>query len=128
YAYLPDLARAAVALAERRADLPAFADIPFAGHAFSVNDLKAEIERQTGRPLKIARFPWWAMRLLSPIWELARELGEMRYLYTTPHQLSGAVLERLLPDLPATPFAEVVARSLPTDVQPDQPVHRRVAA
>jgi nucleoside-diphosphate-sugar epimerase len=127
YAYLPDLARVAVGLAERRAELPAFADIPFAGHAFSVDGLKAEIERQTGRPLKLARFPWWMMRMLAPVWELARELVEMRYLYATPHRLSSGALEALLPGFEATPFAEVVAASLP-DVEPDQPVQRRVLA
>ena len=88
HAYLPDLARAAVALAERRADLPAFADIPFAGLTFDGEKLRAEIERQTGRPTAAgAAFPWPMMRLLSPFWELARELGEMRYLYETPHRL-----------------------------------------
>ena len=35
YGYLPDMARAAVGLAERRADLPAYADVPFAGFTLS---------------------------------------------------------------------------------------------
>jgi nucleoside-diphosphate-sugar epimerase len=126
YAYLPDLARAAVMLAEIRAELPAFADIPFEGHAFSANALKVEIERQLGRGLTITQFPWWAMRLAAPFWELARELGEMRYLYGTEHRLSGAALARLLPGFKATPFAEVLAQSIPADVQPDKAVGRRV--
>jgi nucleoside-diphosphate-sugar epimerase len=127
YAYLPDLARAAAGLAGRRAELPAFADIPFAGHAFSVDTLKAEAERQLGRPLTLTQFPWWMMRILAPVWELARELTEMRYLYATPHSLSPRALERLLPGFAVTTFAEVVAASLP-DVEPDQPVQRRVLA
>jgi nucleoside-diphosphate-sugar epimerase len=127
YAYLPDLARTAAGLAGRRAELPAFADIPFAGHAFSVDTLKAEAERQLGRPLALTQFPWWMMRILAPVWELARELTEMRYLYATPHSLSPRALERLLPGFAVTPFAEVVAASLP-DVEPDQPVQRRVLA
>lgn len=112
YAYLPDMARVAVALADRRADLPAFADIPYAGLNFATSDLAAEISRQTGRPIKITRFPWWIMRLSAPFWELARELTEMRYLYSLPHGLDPAPLARLLPDLAATPFAEVVALHL----------------
>ena len=43
YAYVPDWARAAVMLADRRADLPRFADIPFPGHAFRLTDLQAEL-------------------------------------------------------------------------------------
>jgi nucleoside-diphosphate-sugar epimerase len=126
YAYLPDLARAAVGLAEIRATLPVCADIPFSGHAFTAEALKAEAERQMGRSLRYARFPWLVMRLLSPVWELGRELSEMRYLYATPHSLAPGPLQRLLPEFAVTPFAEVVAASLPAEVKPDQPVQRRV--
>ncbi len=112
HAYLPDLARAAVALAEQQ-DLPVFADIPFAGHGFSLNDLAGEIARQTGRAPAIRAFPWWALRLAAPVWELARELGEMRYLYNHPHRLDDARFKALIPGFRATPFSEVVAGYLP---------------
>jgi len=111
YAYLPDLARAAVALAERD-DLPVFADIPFPGHGFSMNDLQAEIARQTGRAPKITRFPWWMMQLAAPFRELARELQEMRYLFDHPHSLDGGALAKLVPGFTPTPFADVVAGHL----------------
>lgn len=110
HAYLPDMARAAAALSAL--DLPRFADIPFPGHAFSPADLAAEIGRQTGRIPRLKPFPWWALRLAAPVWELARELGEMRYLYDLPHRLDGAALAGLLPDFTPTPFAEVVAGHL----------------
>lgn len=116
HAYLPDLARAAVALAERD-DLPVFADIPFAGHCFSLTDLAEEVGRQTGRVPRIAPFPWWLLRLAAPVWELARELGEMRYLYDHPHSLDGAAFEALVPGFRATPFAEVVAGHLPRGIR-----------
>jgi len=112
YAYLPDLARAAVALSER-SDLPVFADIPFPGHTFSLTGLKTEIARQTGRSTTITRFPWWSLRLAAPFWELARELGEMRYLFDHPHSLDGETLASLVPGLVMTPFADVVAGHLP---------------
>ena len=38
WAYLPDLARAAVALAETSADLPAYSDIPFPGYTLRGRD------------------------------------------------------------------------------------------
>lgn len=109
YAYLPDMARVAVGLAERRAELPQFADVPFAGLTFSMADLKAEIERQTGRKMRFTAFPWWFMTLAAPFWELARELREMRYLFDVPHRLDDAPLRALLPDFHSTSFAEVVA-------------------
>ena len=112
YAYLPDMARAAVALADIRADLPAFADVPFAGLTLSMADLAAEITAQTGKPLRINRFNWWQIQLLAPFWELARELLEMRYLFDLPHSLAPETLARLLPDFKTTPLRQVVAEHL----------------
>lgn len=124
HAHLPDMARVAVALAERRADLPRYADIPYAGLTFSMADLKAEIERQTGRALRFTRMPWGMMGLLSPVWELARELREMRYLYDLPHRLDPAPLAHLLPDHRDTDFRSIVAAHLdprPVSVLPARP-------
>lgn len=120
HAYLPDFARAATALAARE-DLPRFADIPFPGHAFSLQDLAAEIARQTGRTPQIRPFPWWLMRLAGPFWELARELREMRYLYDHPHRLEGETLARWLPDFQPTPFAQVVTGHLPAQTASTAP-------
>lgn len=112
YAYLPDMARVAVALAERRATLPRFADIPYAGLTFSMDAFKAEIEAQTATRLRYENLPWALMFLASPFWELARELREMRYLYNLPHRLDPGPLAQILPDHQVTPLAEVVARHL----------------
>jgi nucleoside-diphosphate-sugar epimerase len=112
YAYLPDMARAAVALAEERERLPAYADVPFPGLTFRIDDLKAEIERQAGRPLRLKQFNWTLLRLLSPFWELAREFREMRYLFDTPHSLAAQPFAALLPGFRMTPFADVVAAHL----------------
>jgi nucleoside-diphosphate-sugar epimerase len=116
YAWLPDMARAAVALAERRADLPSFADIPFAGLTLSFNDMRAGFERLTGRPVAMGRFGWWQMRLLAPLWELARELLEMRYLYETPHSLDPAQLTALVPGFRGVDFDTVLRSHLPAPV------------
>jgi nucleoside-diphosphate-sugar epimerase len=110
FAYLPDMARAAVALAEMRSTLPRFADVPFVGHNFTLEQFRDEMQRQTGRSFKVVNFPWWLMRLTSPFWELAREFCEMRYLYNLPHRLDAAPMAALLPDFQATSFAEIVAR------------------
>jgi nucleoside-diphosphate-sugar epimerase len=122
YCFLPDWARAAVMLAERRKTLPVFADIPFPGHAFTTKDLRAAMERLSGRRLTLTGFPWWLMTLAAPFWELAREMKEMRYLYHTDHRLDGALLARFLPEFEPTPLEVVFAASLPADIRPDQPV------
>ena len=106
------MARAAVALAAMRADLPAFADIPFAGPALSINEVQAGLAALIGRNLKITRFSWLLMRVLSPFWELARELMEMRYLFDTAHALDPAPLATLLPDFRMTPVADILRAHL----------------
>jgi nucleoside-diphosphate-sugar epimerase len=112
YAYLPDMARAAVALAEIRATLPPFADVPFAGNTFSIAQLATALEGLIGGKLKIGQFPWWQISLLSPFWELARELRDMRYLYSTPHWMPVEPLQALLPDFRATPFDTILRAHL----------------
>jgi nucleoside-diphosphate-sugar epimerase len=122
YCYLPDWARAAVDLAEKRTDLAQFEDVPFPGHAFSIEALRATVQQALGRPIRLSAFPWWIMTLASPIWELARELNEMRYLWNTSHTLSGAKLARLLPDFCPTDRQTVMLAGLPVKVYPHQPV------
>jgi nucleoside-diphosphate-sugar epimerase len=108
YAYLPDMTRAAVQLLDRAPDLPAYADIPFGGHAFTISDLAARISRLTGRPIRTKRFPTWIFTVASPVWELARELREMLYLSSFPHALDPAPLRRWLPDWQDTALDEVI--------------------
>ncbi len=112
YAYLPDLARAAVALAEMRAALAPYQEVNLPGLTFSMQELRAEIARQTGRRPWLLPFPWPLLRLAAPFHELSRELLEMRYLHDLPHSLAGERFHRLLPEFATTSFAEVVARQL----------------
>jgi nucleoside-diphosphate-sugar epimerase len=112
YAYLPDMARAAVTLVERGNTLPAFADIPFAGHNFTINELAARVEQLTGRPMKVTHFPLWFFTLASPFWELARELREMLYLNRLSHEMDPAPLRRWLPDYQDTPLDVVILAHL----------------
>lgn len=128
YAYLPDMARAAVALAERRADLPRFADLPFAGLAFTLNDWRAVVEWQSGRKMQLQPFAWWQLALLAPFWELAHELREMRYLYETPHHLDPGPLAAVLPDFQGATLDQVVAAHLyPKASEPQVHPKRAVA-
>ncbi len=117
YCFLPDWARAAVALAEKRAELGRFEDVPFPGHAFSAEHLREFLSQDLGRSIGFARFPWWALRLLAPFWELAREMLEIRYLWSTSHTLSPKKLARLVPDFRPTPLDEVMRAGLPPELR-----------
>ncbi len=123
YAYVPDWARAALMLAERRTELAPFEDIPFPGHAFTTTDLQRFVQTHSTRAIKINRFPWWIMTLVSPFWELAREMREMRYLYEMPHQIGSEKFARLLPDFQPTDLEEVMRSGLPADINPDEMMH-----
>jgi nucleoside-diphosphate-sugar epimerase len=112
YCYVPDWAEAAVLLAEKRAELARFEDIPFPGHSFSVEQLRAFLAQELGRSLSLSKFPWWAVSLTAPFWELGREMLEMRYLWNTPHTLSAEKLTRLLPGFRATDLHEVMRAGL----------------
>ena len=108
WAYLPDMARAAVGLAEIRGALGAFEDVPFEGLTLTGEEIRAALAQLTGQDVGLKPFPWLMMRLLSPFWGLARELQEMRYLWDTPHSLSGARLQALLPAFKGLDVADVL--------------------
>jgi nucleoside-diphosphate-sugar epimerase len=113
YCYLPDWAKAAVSLAEKRKSLATFEDVPFPGHSFTALQLRQFLAETLDREISIAHFPWWAISLASPFWELAREMLEMRYLWSLSHTLSEEKFRRLLPDFHLTPLAVVMRSGLP---------------
>jgi nucleoside-diphosphate-sugar epimerase len=118
WAYLPDLARAFVALAEAPATTP-FERFTFAGHSVAGDEFLAAIERAAtalGRaPAKAWRhgtMPWPIIRVggvFVPMW---RELARMSYLWRVPHALSGRRLAARCPGLEATPLDMTMRASL----------------
>lgn len=114
--YLPDWARAAVALAEKRKSLANFEDVPFPGHTLTAIELKSELERILNREIRTSNFPWWPISLTAPYWELARELKEMRYLWDTDHALSVERFDALLPDFRKTDLTTVLRSALPPNI------------
>lgn len=113
WAYLPDLARAAVMLAQNRDQLNQFEDVPFAGFTLSGEQLAAALAEVIGRPVRIKAFDWWLLKLVSVVWKLAPYLLEMRYLWATAHQLDGARFGELLPDFEATDIHIALRNALP---------------
>lgn len=130
WAYLPDVAAAAVDLAERRVSLPDFADIPFPGYTVSGHDMAVALDRLVSRPVRLRRMSWLPLLLARPFWPMARCLLEMRYLWNTPHWLDGTTFDRLLPAFKPTPFETALASAIPADlvqceIHPDQTVPAR---
>ena len=127
WAYLPDVARAAVQLAEIRDRLPVFSDIPFAGYTLTGREIAAKLSGVVGANIRLKRFSYLPVYAAVPFWRVARHLLEMRYLWTTPHWLDGSTFETLLPDFRRTPPEQALASAIPAElvtpqIHPRQPV------
>ena len=116
WAYLPDLARAAVGLAQMRVDLPRFLDVPFPGYTLTGQQMVAALNRQLATPAELRHMSWLPLQLARPFWPMGRCLLEMRYLWNTPHSLDGRLLRQLLPDFQMTPVETALAHCIPRQV------------
>lgn len=102
WAFLPDLARAAVALADMRNDLDRFEDMAFDGYTLSATQMAAILSDVAGRVVEARPMSWLPIQVARPFWPMARHLLEMRYLWQVPHSLDGSRLAALCPRLPVT--------------------------
>ena len=119
WAYLPDLARAFVAVAQRDDDAAGFADLHFAGHSLSGRQLLAAIERAATanglvppRGFRHGALPWGLIRagaLVLPMW---RAMVEMSYLWRVPHALDGGALAAAVGPLPTTALDDALRQTL----------------
>ncbi|MGR3514408.1 MAG: epimerase [Paracoccaceae bacterium] len=123
WAYLPDLARATVALVKQRAALAQFEDIPFPGYTLSLTELGALIDAVSGRSQTVKPMAWWPLTAASLVWPMGRKLREMRYLWSMPSRLDDVRFKALLPAFqPTDPLTAVRSAIAHLDIQPDQPV------
>ena len=122
WVWMPDWAEAAARLAEKRADLATYEDVPMPGYSLSHRMIAERLGALTGRRVPLRGFPWWLMRIAAPFWELARELLDMRALYDTPHRLGSAKFDRLLPDFAGTDADDALRLLLNGNVEPDKSV------
>ena len=121
WAYLPDLARAFVAVAAQPnlGGGPAFLRLHFAGHTLTGAELLAAVERAAAR-LGVApaggfrhrHLPWRLIALAGLVWPMGRELARMAYLWRVPHALDGRALEAVAGPLPATPIDDAMLAAL----------------
>ena len=123
WAYLPDLARCFVDLAQRAPHSgPARIErFHFPGHTLTGGELLDAIERCAAaqglappRGFRRGTLPWGLIRALAwavPMW---RELLKMEYLWRVPHGLDGARLAQAIGRVPTTPLAEALRACLPS--------------
>lgn len=114
WAYLPDVGETFARLAEREAELPAFARFHFAGHWDADGaQLVGAIGRAAGTPgLKAMALPWPALGLIAPFNETMRELMEMKGFWRAPAALENARLVAFLGEEPHTPLDLAVTETL----------------
>jgi nucleoside-diphosphate-sugar epimerase len=110
WAYLPDLARTIVRLAEIERTLPNFDEFHFGGHWIEPGvEMAKAIARAAGAPdAKIRSAPWLLMQLASPFLAFPRELMEMRYLWRVPVRLDNRKLIALIGQEPHTPLEDAL--------------------
>jgi nucleoside-diphosphate-sugar epimerase len=120
WAYLPDLARTFVEVAQRRAQLPAFETLHFGGHNVTGADwveALRDIAWEQGwlgarGELRVSSLPWPLMRVLGLFVPTVASICEMRYLWRTPHGLANGRLKALIGEEPHTRFADAVRFAL----------------
>lgn len=112
WAYLPDLAKTFVKLAEESDELGNWSDFRFTGHCITNNAFKISMEKGFRQPLRTEFLPWRILRLLSWVNPMMREVCELAYQWETPHKLVDPELEILIGPIPHTPFDTAVYTAL----------------
>ena len=114
WAYLPDLAETMARLVETEHSMSAYEVFHFRGHWFERGAEMAEgvcgvlgMSNQRIKP-----FPWWVVKLASPLVNAFHEMLEMRYLWQVPMQLDNTKLRALIGSEPHTPIGVALAATL----------------
>ncbi len=118
WAYLPDLARAFVAVAALPDPAP-FERFAFAGHSVTGAEFLAAVERAAARRgvapargWRHGRMPWPLIRIGGVVLPMWRELATMSYLWRVPHALDGTRLAARCPTLAPTSLEAALVASL----------------
>lgn len=120
WAYLPDLARSFVRVAQVRDQLEPFESLHFAGHSLTGQDwadVLADIAWEQGwlprdGRLRARSLPWGWVRLAGLVVPTFGALAEMRYLWRTPHALVNRRMAELTGPEPHTPLPQAARTAL----------------
>lgn len=109
WAYLPDLGRGFVRLAELRETLGSFENFHFAGHWVSHGQMMQAIQAAAGKSLKVSPQAWWAIKAIGLFNPMMRDIYRMRYLWLNEMELVDPRFDALVGPGFTTPFDEAVA-------------------
>ena len=112
WAYLPDLAKAFVGLADNAAGLAMFETFHFEGHNVTGDAMHQAAEAAMGCEVKRGGLPPLLVRIGGLFRPMMREVGEVFYLWTTPHAMKDERLTAVIGKLPHTPLDEAVRAAL----------------
>ena len=125
WAYLPDLARAFVAVAERSrpGNALAFETLHFAGHTMTGTELLDTVQAAAAdlgivppvvekRGWRHGAMPWGIIRVMGVVMPMMKAIAEMSYLWRVPHALDGTRLTARIGPLPPTLPRQAMCQSL----------------
>ncbi len=110
------MAQTIAALLERGNSLAPFAAFHMGGHwdadGTQMASAISRVAARHGMQPALRTFPWWLVRLASPLVPTMGELLEMRYLWRRPVRLDNNRLTALLGSEPHTPLDQAVEETL----------------
>ena len=112
WAYLPDLAKAFVSVAEQSESLEMNSQFMFEGHALTGREMKSYVEEAVGRDLKKTGVPWWFLKTLGLVVPMLREVCEVAYLWHKPHRLDGSKLLQVVGSLQKTDPQQAISEAI----------------
>lgn len=111
FVYVPDVGPVVARLIDTPAAFGKIWHLAGAG-VTTQRDLISEMERQTGRELKLRVAGKTMLRLLGLFNPFMRELVEMHYLMTDPLIMDDSALQRLIGPIRKTPYVEGIRQTL----------------
>jgi len=120
WAFLPDMARSFVRVAERREQLQPFETMHFAGHSVTGAQwaqVLGEVARDNGwlpaaNALRVKRVSWPLMRVVGLVVPMVAALCEVRYLWRTPYTLVNRRMAEVAGAETHTPFDAAVREAV----------------
>lgn len=112
WAYLPDLGKVFVALAEQSSALPMHHIAHFGGHYVTGTVLVDAIEKAHGKRVKRGMLPWGVLKLIGLFNGEMRKVIEMRYLWGNQSKLVDPDLDALMGEGFGTPLDEALATTI----------------
>lgn len=108
--FMPDAAKAMVALAELGASAPPRLHLP--GSRVTALQLLQEISTLAKKPWQVSSVPAWMLALAGIFDATAKGAHDIRHLQTHPVLLDGKLAERTLGSIPRTPLTEALTQTL----------------